>query len=167
MLPIPRSSSNESIISRHRNIFIIVLAVFSVIAIVVFGALQLSKLKVSVDPSTNSGLLEKKIEFGTDLPTGFPQGIPLDAGVTLSQSYSLDYPDQEQLTAVFSSQKTTQKNFDIYKDFFRNNGWGIMNVYESESVMSIYALKGRYEINVTISTVPTERSEVSISVLEK
>jgi len=109
----------------------------------------------------------RKTDFGTTLPTDFPTTIPLEAGVLMNQSYSRDYPEQKQLTAVFTSKDEMKKNYDLYADFLKQDRWVMMNTYEGEGVSSLYAAKEKDEINVTVSAGAAGGSEVSISVLKK
>ena len=107
-----------------------------------------------------------KADFGTKAPEDFPTNIPLEAGVTMNQSYSLDYPGQKQLTAVFVSRETVKKNYDLYREFFKKEGWMISSQYESETLSSLYALKKNNEMNVTVSSSEAG-TQVSVSVLKK
>jgi len=112
----------------------------------------------------------QKIEFGTKIPTDFPTDIPVEQGVTVEQSYSLNYVGQKQLTIVFPSSKTVEENYALYADFLKNKNWNISNKYESMKVSSLYGTKESNDINVTISdntSNPSVKSQVSISVLKK
>ncbi len=108
----------------------------------------------------------QKTDFGASVPVDFPTNIPLEAGVTMNQSYALDYSGQKQLTAVFASKEGVKKNYDFYRDFFQKEGWEVSTQYESETLSSLYAVKEQNEMNVTISIQETG-SEVSLSVLKK
>ncbi len=108
-----------------------------------------------------------RTDFGTKTPDDFPTNIPLESGIMMNQSYSLDYPGQKQLTAVFASKETVKKNYDLYRDFFQKEGWIVSNKYESGKLASLYALKDQNEMNVTVGASEANGSEVSISVLKK
>ncbi len=103
-----------------------------------------------------------RTDFGNVLPTDFPTNIPVEQGAKVSQSYSLDYVGQKQLTIVFPSTKTIKQNYTLYADFLKTDGWNVSNKYESENVSSLGALKENSGINVTIT-----KGQVSISVLKK
>ena len=107
-----------------------------------------------------------KINFEAIVPTDFPTNIPLEKGVKLEQSYSLDYPGQKQLSVVFFSAKTVEENADLYADFLKKQNWNISNTYKGEKISSFYATKEEYEINVTIVD-EVSPILVSISVLRK
>ena len=103
-----------------------------------------------------------KTDFGANLPTDFPTNIPVEQGVEVKQSFSLDYANQKQLTIVFPTTKTVKQNYTLYADFLTKDGWTITNKYESENVSSLYGQKGSNDINVTIT-----KEQVSMSVLKK
>jgi hypothetical protein len=112
----------------------------------------------------------QKIDFGTNVPTDFPTDIPLEKGVTVAQSYSLNYVGQKQLTIVFLSSKTVKENYSLYSDFLKKQNWNIVNNYESTTLSSLYETKASNDINVTISkniSTASTNSLVSISVLKK
>lgn len=108
-----------------------------------------------------------KTEFGTSIPHNFIADIPLEEGVVFEQSYSLEYPEQEQLSVVFFSSKAVSDNYVVYKDFLSEQNWMVLNTHEGEEVSSLYAVKEDTIINVTIGSSIDAQSEVSISVLKK
>lgn len=121
-------------------------------------------------PSAVSTEEPQKSDFGTNMPADFPTDIPVEEGVKVEQSYSLNYAGQKQLTIVFPSTKTVKENYALYADFLKKQNWNVSNKYESPSVSSLYAAKENNDINVTISesaTTPSVKSQVSISVLKK
>lgn len=112
----------------------------------------------------------KRTDFGTKMPTDFPTDIPVEKGVKVEQSYSLNYVGQKQLTIVFLSTKTVKENYALYADFLKKQNWSISNKYESTKLSSLYGTKESNDINITISentTASTTKSQVSISVLKK
>ncbi len=115
----------------------------------------------------NNETQEGRTDFGAVAPADFPTAIPLETGIMMSQSYSMDYPDQKQLTAVFTSKDEMKKNYDKYADVLKQDQWTISNTYEGERVSSLYATKEKNEINVTVSAGAVGGSEVSVSVLKK
>jgi len=110
-----------------------------------------------------------KTDFGTETPADFPTDIPIEKGVTVEQSYSLNYVGQKQLTIVFASTKNVKENYALYTDFLATNGWVVANTYESPKLSSLYGTKGSNDMNVTISEKRSSgvKSQVSISVLKK
>lgn len=125
---------------------------------------------LTVSPAVISNDNPKKTNFGEIPSPDFPTNIPLEEGVKINQSYSLDYIGQKQLTIVFMSMKTIKENYNLYADFLKKDNWNISNKYESKDLASLYAVKGQNEINVTISSNDSNtitKSMVSISVLKK
>ena len=110
-----------------------------------------------------------RTDFDPITPDDFMTGIPLEGKVAFEQAYSLEYPEQKQYSVVFSSMMTIKENYVMYEDFLKNQGWNILNVYESDIVSSLYATKESEEVNITISEANVEagKSQVSISVLKK
>lgn len=111
-----------------------------------------------------------KTDFGTDVPADFPTNIPLEKGVTVEQSYSLNYVGQKQLTIVFLSAKTVKENYALYESFLAKEGWTVSNKYESSKLSSLYGTKESNEMNVTISEKSSSapvKSQVSISILKR
>lgn len=112
----------------------------------------------------------QKTDFGTETPADFPTNIPLEKGVTVEQSYSLNYVGQKQLTIVFLSAKTVKENYALYESFLAKEGWTVSNAYESSKLSSLYGTKESNEMNVTISEKSSSapvKSQVSISVLKR
>lgn len=112
----------------------------------------------------------QKTDFGINMPTDFPADIPVENGVKVEQSYSLNYAGQKQLTIVFLSTKTVKENYALYAGFLKEQNWTISNKYESVKLSSLYGTKESNDINVTISegaTAQAVKSQVSISILKK
>lgn len=130
----------------------------------------------------------EKIDFGASFPTDFPADIPTEKDAKLTQSYSLDYPEQKQLSIFFDSTKTVKENYALYSDYAKKEGWNILNTEEKSNLSFLYATKESMEMNVTVveSTVtpaggipsdadpsqkekllPLTKSQVSVSVLRK
>lgn len=118
----------------------------------------------------------KKV-FTNKVPTNFLSSIPLPKDITLSQSYEVKNKDRtsKQETVVFSSNKSIQENFTLYKNFLLADTWWLPEKYihQSDAVSSLYANKYDqekeevYDINIVISKTGTTTSSVSISLLIK
>ncbi|OHA81851.1 MAG: hypothetical protein A2675_01745 [Candidatus Yonathbacteria bacterium RIFCSPHIGHO2_01_FULL_51_10] len=149
----------------------------SVLVLVVVAAVALALLSPRSEPNapksdSNIVLTQEptRTDFGASPPPDFPTNIPLEEGAGVTQSYSLSYTAQKQLTLVILSGKTIKQNYALYADFLANDGWSISNTYESATVASLYGRKENNEINITISADSggnAARSQVSISVLKK
>lgn len=156
----------------YRNILLVIASVVVLIAIS-FIMYKQSENKI-VQPLAGQVAEKqnepKRTDFGTKIPTDFPTDIPIEKGVKVEQSYSLNYVGQKQLTIVFLSTKTVKENYAIYADFLKKQNWSISNKYESTKISSLYSIKDSNEINITISnntSAASTKSQVSISVLKK
>lgn len=151
--------------------FLILIAVVVVLVVVVFMVNQKGKVSPQPVAQTEQAAPEpQKTDFGTSMPTDFPTDIPVENGAKVEQSYSLNYARQKQLTIVFQSTKTVKENYALYAGFLKEKNWNVSNKYESAKVSSLYGTKESNDINVTISentTLPSAKSQVSISILKK
>ena len=113
----------------------------------------------------------EKTDFGTSLPADFPANMPLEKGITVEQSYRLNYEGQNQFSLVFLSDKSVAENYATYGTFLEKEKWNISNKYQSKNLASLYGSKESHDINVTISehmqASSSAESKVSISVLKK
>ena len=165
-------SFGSTLLLRYAKVAVFVFALTATMVIGSFTYLRSLDTVTSV-PNTlvqlpkNDETQEGRTDFGTVAPADFPTTIPLEAGVLMNQSYSRDYPDQKQLTAVFTSKDEMKKNYDKYTDFLKQDRWVMMNTYEGENLSSLYAVKEKNEINVTVSAGTAGGAEVSISVLKR
>lgn len=165
-----------SFTERHPRYVALIGFSFFVMGIVLYGFQYIAERTTDTLPTENSAEIQEsfpvptRTDFGTTTPGDFITDIPLEDGIEFSQSYSLEYPEQQQFTVVFDSTKSITENYSLYFNFMNEKGWGIMNGYESENVSSLYAQKDGVDINVTIagnSTSSSTQSHVSISILKK
>ncbi|MCR4286179.1 MAG: hypothetical protein NUW00_04765 [Candidatus Kaiserbacteria bacterium] len=164
---------------RHpRYVTLVGFSIF-VLGMTLYGFQQISeRTVVKVPPIVNNenteelqkSLLEPmRTDFGASVPDGFVADIPVEGGVMFEQSYSLEYPEQKQLSVVFPSALNVKENYILYEDFLKDQGWNVLNRYESDMVSSLYATKENEEVNVTIGELGAgmAKSQVSISILKK
>jgi hypothetical protein len=117
--------------------------------------------------------IPKKIDYGTTTPPGFSTSTPVEQGVTLSQSYMKEYKTQKQSSIVFSSQKTTIENFNIYEQFLQVENWKIIKTVKNEDKSILSAEKSGDLFDIVIlksrstSTQPTIKSHVLLNTLKK
>ncbi len=148
------------------------------VSVLVFATVLITSRQRALDPGAQQGIAldpsptntPEKTEFGSVVAPDFPTDIPLEAGAQISQSYSVNYAEQKQLTLVFLSTKTIQENYTLYAEFLKQQNWNVSNQYESETLSSLYGTKDQYSINITMSadtSASSTQSQVSISVLKK
>lgn len=156
--------------NRTRDVLIGAMTVAMIVLSAAFYKDFSGSLFVSSRVGTEATNEPQKTDFGTALPTDFPTDIPIEKGVTVEESYSLDYAGQKQLTITFLSAKTVKENYALYQSFLKSQKWTISNTYASTTLSSLYGTKGSNDINVTISKNTSRtsiQSQVSISVLNK
>lgn len=127
-------------------------------------------LTQDMDTTGKSSLEPERIDFGTDLPTGFPGDLPIEEGATLTQSYSLDYPEQRQLSIVFSSVETVEKNYDFYRDILARRGWNVVVTHEDKNASLLQGAKEESNIIISIdesTELPSIQSQVTMNVFLK
>lgn len=155
--------SPHSLVNRQRiEGLLVILFVIIVAFVVVYFYPNLPQTPNTPIAITATSTEPTRTDFGTASAPDFPSNIPVEQGVKVNQSYSLDYSGQKQLTIVFSTTKTVKQNYNLYADFLKKDGWAIANKYESVNVSSLYGTKQSNDINVTIT-----KEQVSISVLKK
>lgn len=158
----------------YRKLAIIGISIAVVIGVVGFAVYKQGGkqdvMPVDEKITTTTAQEPKRTDFGTSKPDDFPTDIPVEKGVKVEQSYSLNYVGQKQLTIVFQSTKTVKENYSLYTDFLNKQNWSISNKYESAKISSLYGTKDSSDINITISenaSGTSIKSQVSISVLKK
>lgn len=149
------------------------LAVLIILILLLIVIIVIQKRKLSpqpVPPVVQTPQEPQKTDFRTKLPADFPADIPIEKGVKVEQSYSLNYAGQKQLTFVFQSTKTVKENYILYADFLKKQNWNVLSKYESPKISSLYDTKENSDINITISesaVTSSVKSQVSISILKK
>lgn len=184
---------------RHKRLKILLIILTALmVGVILFVTVKFGREYLSNSMETMTGVPSKdadtpksfpepaKIEFVDRFPTDFPADIPVEKEFKLTQSYTLDYPDQKQLSIVFPSMKTVKENFAFYSDYVKKEGWTIVNQEEGDSLSFLYATKEGMEMNITITetdpnasnsillptdtkekSLPPATSQVSVSVLKK
>ena len=125
---------NNTIVKR------IFIGVLLLVVIVAVAALVISKViyKKSVTPAeqpnqTQSDIVKTEVDKTKD-PEKFPAGVPIEEGAVVTQNYNAEATDgRYQATKVFETQKTLADNFNIYRDYMRQNGWDIKSTVNQEN----------------------------------
>lgn len=152
---------------RHKRLKVLLIILTAVmVALVLFVTVKFGKEYLSTPTDTLTGVHPKdtdtpptsspeptKTEFAERFPTDFPADIPVEKDVKFTQSYTLDYPGQKQLTVVFDSAKTIKENYTFYQDFLEKNDWNVINSSEDGEISFLYATKESMDMNVTITTI--------------
>lgn len=160
--------SEYDVIVRHQRLKVLLIILTAiVVALVLYAVIKVGREYLDAPMDIKTGVTPKdadtppksfpeptKTEFGTAFPTGFPSDIPVEKDVKFTQSYTLDYPQAQQLSIVFGSKKTMKENYALYSDYVKKEGWTILNTHEKHEFSFLYALKE----NMDMSVVITDRS---------
>lgn len=152
------SENNDKHIMRNALIFSITI-ILCVGGYFYYTQFIQKKVQVSDEP--------KKTEYGTVAPQNFPREFLSGVSTPLEQSYTLEYPDQQQQqTIVFETAQSLEENQRIYNEYLQNNGWTITTNSSNDSNVFFYATKGSAELNILIFfDESVAKNKVSISVL--
>lgn len=73
----------------------------------------------------------------------FPEGFPLEDGVSFDESFKYVPVDsnQQQSTLSYSSNLSLEENMEIFEEFFANNGFRIVNQINQENMAFYYGEK--------------------------
>ncbi len=88
-----------------------------------------------------------------ELTPGFPKELILDNKAAPGGSYAVNYGTGPSLrTTSFDSNKSMLSLFNLYKTYFKDNGWIITNeVTKYKDSRGLYAIKSREVASVAIS----------------
>ncbi len=157
--------SEYDVIVRHQRLKVLLIILTSItVALVLYAAIKVGREQLSsnigmrdavhdTDTPPKSSPEPTKTEFAERFPTDFPADIPVEKDVKFTQSYTLDYPGQKQLTVVFDSAKTIKENYTFYQDFLEKNDWNIINSSEDGEISFLYGTKESMDMNVTITPI--------------
>lgn len=118
------------------------------------------KLGSSVQPTISS--------HGTEMPPGFLEGLPIEQGVALKESYTAEYTSATQKTISYYSAKSVDENFKNFLAYAEQNSWTIANKNEKEDTMKFfYATKDKNSLSVNVVLeIPASKVLVTITYLE-
>jgi len=106
--------------------------------------------------------------YGTEMPAGFLEGLPIEQGVALKESYSAQYTNTTQKTISYYSSKSIDVNFKNFLSYAEHNSWTIANKNEKEDTMKFfYAIKDKNSLSVNVVLeIPASKVLVTITYLE-
>jgi hypothetical protein len=90
---------------------------------------------------------------------GFPKELLLEDGVSVSESYSIAYANDNvaQPAVHYTSHKSLAENVALFGDYFSASGWTVTQEADASAtgVTSFYATRGENEeVNVTLGVIP-------------
>ncbi len=140
-----------------------------VVVVVILGVLMLtgSLKRNSLQTGSPSPTPKQTIVINTvplsQLPSGLPAGLPLEAGATITQNYTTTNPNGLPLAVrEFISKKTLAENLTIYKTSLTDAGWTISNVVNDPTIKIIEAKKGAVSVRILIHT--NDKNQVIVSI---
>ncbi|MBI2669715.1 MAG: hypothetical protein HYX20_01010 [Candidatus Yanofskybacteria bacterium] len=116
---------------------------------------------------------QNQINFGNELPEGFPSDMPIDpkpvrvlqSSVRSSQNQPPD-PDYNLIAYSYVTRQDIKETFDVLKDYAARNGFTVKSEEDGLS-MALFASKGDDEkLNITIYA-GTEETVVTIIIAKK
>lgn len=86
------------------------------------------------------------------LPKDFPKDLPLYGQTKILKSYTLDYPDSDQIQGVykFYSSKTMEEIFSFYKNWGEKNGWKALDTVQKSNYQAVFLGKEKQSMGVKI-----------------
>lgn len=173
-------------INKYKNIISYLVFFFVVVIFCTYAGYVYGRLSTKPSPLTNQSLKDSinytKKDFQNEIPATFLETIPLPDGISLEQTYELNYASSsvQQATVVFTSSKKVIENYTLYENFLEENEWWLpmYNKRAGIELSSLYANKYdekkgvTYTINIVIREAEPRAgtstskifSQVSISV---
>lgn len=103
----------------------------------------------------------------TQLPEGFPQGLPLEAGAQVTRNLAAVNPaGQKVLVREFVSQKPASLNFSLYQAFLRQDNWQILDALSLPGQQILTADKAGSRLRIRIFAEGSQQARVAINFLE-
>ena len=132
---------------------VIVLVIAAIVAAVWFSSSSLPNISQS-SPTKTPPKEKAEVVSKETVVAGLPTGFPIEAGASSTSTYKYTSADQTNQQSVISyiSKKTLADNMKIFKDFFADNGYMLMNKIETKDLAVYLATKGKSQINVSITT---------------
>jgi hypothetical protein len=93
----------------------------------------------------------------SQIPPGFPDGVPLFFQTKVLQNYTASKEGSSQATRQFEASSSAPAVFKMYEDFFLKVGWNVTPDYHPQVVSQkiFYATKGADNATVIVDAVLT------------
>ncbi len=141
-------------LSKSTGVFaLVILLLAAVIAVIVFVALR-GKAPAPAAMPVGKPTAQPLPAYAPpgELTPGFPKELILGGEATSSGSYAINYGSGPSLrTASFGSAKSMLSLFNLYKTYFRSNGWTVVNeITKYQNSRGLYAVKSGAVSSVSI-----------------
>jgi len=113
--------------------------------------------------------VEKTEVAKKDYPKGFPANIPVEEGAEVVYNYNAtnSQDNKTEGTRVYVSKLSLEENLRIYSNYFKGNGWVIIQTVDDKDTKLLVATKTGQQLNVVISqNTVTGKIKVTITVIE-
>jgi len=98
---------------------------------------------------------QKQDVSGSQLPTGMPSSIPVEAGAKiLENSNSTTSNNALQATRVFESKKTLAENYAIYEKFLTDNNWNVVTRLSEGNNRVLAGRSGQSTLQISMDQDP-------------
>jgi hypothetical protein len=134
----------------------VILSVILLIIIVLLGYLvlksanKISGPEATVERLPDGNLLKRA--GGDNIIAGFPTEIPVETSANISESYSIQYiNDDKSLPVVnYKSNLTLAENIAKFGNYMKGSGWEIMHEADAdEGVTFLYGKRENEDLNIT------------------
>lgn len=148
---------------------IMLFAIIGILVIVVAGLwwwMDKSNKDAS-DKASNVLEVKRTVVPNDQIPEKFPAGIPIEKDAQVTQNYTATDKDGQFIAVrVFITQKSLEKNYEVYTKWFNDRGWTIeSSLNESATLKAISAKKADTRVQITLNDLENlSRKTVSITV---
>jgi hypothetical protein len=147
---------SSSLVMGVRNKVVAVIVLFVILLLVLFikGFTTQSALQ-KTQPSSPKvvAFIPKKTVYENILPPNFPQDIPVEKNIKLSNSYAQEDGNIKEESISFSSQKSSQENINVYRNFLKQKQWVLVENKQIKGRYFLSAKKDTTVINISIFDV--------------
>lgn len=135
----------------HTALTVLLIVVLAFVGYFVFKSLNSNTADDSRAKALPDGNLITRAEEN-GVVSDFPTEIPIEEGAEISESYSINYVNDDKNLPVVSymSNLTFQENLDKFGAYMKDNGWTILHEAEAnKNVTFYYGKRGEEDLNVT------------------
>jgi flagellar basal body-associated protein FliL len=147
----------------------IVIAIVLVIGLgAVFLLLHKNILPTQNSSTKPSAIVEPKPVYAAQgkLTENFPTSLIIGAKPSTQSSFSVNYSNSNQYTAVFNTTDSISAEYNSYMSYFQNNKYEIISHQDTSNLAELYAINKDGDVSAQI--VPSGKlSMVTVSYLKK
>lgn len=118
------------------------------------------------DIKTEEFAVTKTELVDTQIPSGFPVDLPIEARSKVVQNYEAKTTDGRlQSTRVMTTLKSTNEALKVYTDFFANLGW-VEALGRKDTDVTVLMLKGDNSLLISVNENATQEKSISLTLTE-